>query len=284
MLCGGLGRNRPFGGAAAYSKIERRLNTTQDIALLTPENVVTVYRLLEQLCERGEDPRGWREFFVAQLQQLFDAELILSYAMAFALDAGNIAPKMLVYVDRGGNAVWKNYIARGSFLADPVTPFIMERFGTDFTCPRDEWVDEKTWRGSEFFKTVVAPSNWDYAIYSQVGIIRPGVVDGIGVARKLGGKPYLAADVAMLRLIHQELARLWRKHDPLDINNLPPRQREVLHGIRRGESRKVIAQTMGVSEHTVHSYEKALFERGRATSRQELQATLAKLVRPALMP
>jgi DNA-binding NarL/FixJ family response regulator len=58
----------------------------------------------------------------------------------------------------------------------------------------------------------------------------------------------------------------------------------VLEGIRRGESRKTIAEKMGVSDHTVHSYEKALFERAKVSSRLELQAMLNKLVRPVLMP
>ena len=131
---------------------------------------------------------------------------------------------------------------------------------------------------------MITPSNWDHPIYSQVGIVRPGVVDGIGIARRLGGEPYGPEDVALLRLIHQELARLWRKHDPLDSHTLPPRQREVLEGIRHGKTRKAIASEMGVSDHTVHSYEKVLFDRARVKSRHELQAMLSKLVRPVLMP
>jgi DNA-binding CsgD family transcriptional regulator len=160
----------------------------------------------------------------------------------------------------------------------------MERFGTDFTCARWEWITDEQWYGSPFYKDVLIPSDWDHVIYSQVGIIRPGVVDGIGVARKIGDPRYTPRDVALLRLIHQELARRWRKHDPLDSHTLPPRQREVLEGIRRGESRKTIADKMAVSDHTVHSYEKTLFDRAKVSTRQELQALLAKLNRPALMP
>jgi DNA-binding CsgD family transcriptional regulator len=257
---------------------------TSDLSLLSSQDVVVVYRLIEQLCERGNDVRAWREYFLTELCRIFDAQLGISYLMNFSLDPGNVAPKTLVYIEIGSNAFWKSWLAKGDFTPNPATPFIMERFGTDFTCTHNEWFDDEHWHNSEFFRNVARPSDWDYSIYSQVGITRPGVVDGIGVARRLGGPPYTPKEVAMLRLIHQELARLWRKHDPLDAHTIPPRQREVLEGIRRGESRKTIAEKMGVSDHTVHSYEKALFDRAKVTSRMELLAMLGKLIRPVLMP
>jgi DNA-binding CsgD family transcriptional regulator len=271
-------------GQNSFIESERRAVSTQDISLLSGENVVVVYRLIEELCERGNDPRAWREYLVAELHRIFAAQLVISYLTKFELDHGNIAPKTLFYVEKGGNAAWRDYLARGDMLGDPISPFIQERFGTDFTFARHEFVDDETWHASDHFKNVLIPSNWDQAMYSNVGIIRPGVVDGIGVAKRLGEPAFTSRDVAMLRLIHQELARLWRKHDPLDAHTLPPRQREVLEGIRRGESRKMIAEKMGVSDHTVHSYEKALFDRAKVTSRMELLAILSKLVRPVLMP
>jgi DNA-binding NarL/FixJ family response regulator len=109
-------------------------------------------------------------------------------------------------------------------------------------------------------------------------------VDGIGISRPVGAPMFSPREVALLHFIHQELARLWRKHDPLDTHVLPPRQREVLQGIRRGEARKTIARRMGISSHTVHAYEKALFERANVKGRLELQAMLSKLVRPPLLP
>ena len=260
------------------------MTSTQDISLLSGEDVVVVYRLIEQLCERGNNAHAWREYLISELCRMFDAQVGVTYLMSFSLDPSNIHPKTLVYIETGTNAFWQSHIAKGDVRANPVTPFIMERFGTDFTCTHHDWFDDEQWHSSEYFRTVVTPSNWDYAIYSQVGIIRPSVVDGMSIARRLGGEPYSPKDVAMLRLIHQELARLWRKHDPLDAHTLPPRQREVLEGIRRGESRKTIAETMGLSDHTVHTYERALFDRAKVTSRMELQAMLNKLVRPVLMP
>jgi DNA-binding CsgD family transcriptional regulator len=261
-----------------------RVDPIHDISLLAPEDVVVVYRLIEQLCERGNDARLWREHLLSELRRLFASSMVLSYLMSFSLDPTDIAPKTMINMQQGANPFWLDYVARGDLGANPITPFIMERFGTDFTCAREEWVDDQTWRASPFYENVVKPSNWEHMINSQVGIIRPGVVDGIGICRKPGDPPYTPKDVAMLRLIHQELARLWRKHDPMDAHTLPPRQREVLEGIRRGESRKAIADKMGVSDHTIHTYEKALFDRAKVTSRMELLSMVSKVVRPVLMP
>ena len=41
---------------------------------------------------------------------------------------------------------------------------------------------------------------------------------------------------------------------------------------------------MAVSEHTVHTYEKAVFARAEVNSRGELLARLAKRVQPNLLP
>ncbi len=87
-----------------------------------------------------------------------------------------------------------------------------------------------------------------------------------------------------MRFVHQELARLWRRPDSLGLHLLPARQREVLKGIRRGDTRRQIATAMGVTQHTVHDYEKALFEWAGVNSRGTLLAQLAKHLHPALLP
>jgi DNA-binding CsgD family transcriptional regulator len=160
----------------------------------------------------------------------------------------------------------------------------MSRFGTDFCVRRREWVSDEAWYGSRFYKEVLQHADWDFAIYSQIGITPPGVVDGLSVARPLGRPDFTLREVAMVKLIHRELARVWRNDASLPVHTLPPRQRQVLEGIRQGHSRKKIAESLKLSQHTVHSYEKALFTFANVASRAELVAILNKTARPALMP
>ena len=51
---------------------------------------------------------------------------------------------------------------------------------------------------------------------------------------------------------------------------LPPRLRQTLQGLIRGDSEKQIAQALKLSPHTVHVYVKQLYKRFNASSRGEL--------------
>jgi len=155
----------------------------------------------------------------------------------------------------------------------------MERFGTDFTQHPTGFVERWQWYQSRFFNAVVKPSKWDNPIYSQVGIIRPGVMDGLSVVRRLGEEPYTLKrrrDAAAITRAGAVVA----KYDPLD-GATPCRAPARSAGRnRRGESSQDDrGKNMGVSDHTVHTYERALFERAKVTSRAELMAMVSKLVR-----
>jgi DNA-binding CsgD family transcriptional regulator len=247
-------------------------------------DVVRIYRLIHQLCEMGADASLWRQRMMAEVEELIDATMSVCYAMHSSLDPADIGPKTVLYIERGTNAAWARYLARGDVTRDPMTPHIMARFGTNFCVMREDFIDDATWYASDYYRDVRVPSDMDSTIYSQVGIKEPSVIDGISFCRKIGQPRFSPRDVALVRFLHQELALLWNRQDPVGIHVLPARQREVLGGIRRGETRKEIAKNMGVSEHTVHSYEKALYERAGVSSRGALLARMGELIRPNLLP
>jgi DNA-binding NarL/FixJ family response regulator len=59
-------------------------------------------------------------------------------------------------------------------------------------------------------------------------------------------------------------------------HRLPPRLRQTLQGLIRGDSEKQIAGRLNLSPHTVHVYVKQLYKRFNASSRGEL---LARFIR-----
>jgi DNA-binding NarL/FixJ family response regulator len=59
-------------------------------------------------------------------------------------------------------------------------------------------------------------------------------------------------------------------------HRLPPRLRQTLQGLIRGDSEKQIATALDISPHTVHVYVKKLYKRFNANSRGEL---LARFIR-----
>jgi hypothetical protein len=65
---------------------------------------------------------------------------------------------------------------------------------------------------------------------------------------------------------------------------LPPRLRQTLEGLIRGDSEKQIAQTLKLSPHTVHVYVKQLYKRFNANSRGELLSRFIRGTPPTSAP
>jgi DNA-binding CsgD family transcriptional regulator len=113
-------------------------------------------------------------------------------------------------------------------------------------------------------------------ILSQYGLPHLGAVDQLGLHRYDLKKPFTPAQAKLLRLFHVELGRLWkddalrRAADPT--TDLPPRLVQTLDGVLRGDSEKQIAFALGLSQHTVHNYIRALHTRFEVSSRAELIA------------
>jgi DNA-binding CsgD family transcriptional regulator len=251
---------------------------------LTLEDVKAAYRLIHELCEVGADARAWRKHLQAALLPMVGGDLATAYVFRLPLDAGAIEPRVEMFVETNMNDAWRAYLMAGDLRGDPTTAPIMARLGTDFTVPRHAMIDDAAWYADPFYRRVCVPCGWDQAIYSQVYVSPPGVVDGLGIARAPGRPAFAPRDVALVEFVHAELARLWRKPDPFDVNALPPRLRQTLHGVRRGLARKEIARELGISVNTVHLYEKTLFARYGVDGRAALSARLASSIKPTLLP
>ena len=119
----------------------------------------------------------------------------------------------------------------------------------------------------------------DDQLISIVPLPQLGCFHGIALAREIDETPFAERERRLLALFHRELASLWTTpplvpdgpRDPPDPRDaLPPRLREVLDRVSRGQSERQVALAMGLSQHTVHSYLKVLHRRFGATSRAEL--------------
>jgi hypothetical protein len=249
--------------------------------MLSSEDVQFCFRLVHELCELGEDPYAWNtRLLEALLERLPDVRLSIACVIR-AKDFNPAAIQLPLNVSTTGNGVWDRYFDQGDVRDQPNTPWMMARLGTDFAVTRRDIVDDATWYGSAFFKRVCEAGGWDDMLASQVGIASMDTVHGISFGRAPGVRstPY---EVELLRTVHAELAHLWRKPEAVAIDSLPKRLVETISGMRRGLGRKEIAEELGISPHTVHTYERQLFERFDVRGRGELLARLARTIRPAL--
>lgn len=251
---------------------------------VSPEDLHEMFRLIQEVCELGADAHGWRQHLQRRLLGLVSADMASGFVMGLGLDAAAMKFGVELIVETDTNQSWQEFLSKGDATANPVNAGVMARFGTDFTVTRQDLVDDVAWYASDFYRQVALPSDYDQHLVSHVCITPPGIVDVQCLARRPGRPPFTAAEVELVRLLHQELAHLWRKPDPLGVNHLPTRLRQTLHCIRRGLARKEIAESLNVSVHTAHLHEKTLFTRYGVAGRSELMALLGSSIRPTLLP
>jgi DNA-binding CsgD family transcriptional regulator len=237
-------------------------------------------RLVHELCELGQDPVQWHTHLLTSLMRLLTASAGTAYIISPNLDPTQVAENWQLHLMP--NEAWARYIDQGDVTDQPHTPAMMARLGTDFTATRQELIDDATWYNSRFYQEIASRIGWDQLLVSQVVIPSIGMIHGLGICRGVGKDPFTAREKTLLNFVHTELAELWRKPEAAEIDSLSKRLRETIACMRRGMGRKEIAQELGISPHTVQTYERQLYEKFQVTSRGELLARLAKAIRPTL--
>ncbi|MGF1634462.1 MAG: response regulator transcription factor [Phycisphaerae bacterium] len=236
---------------------------------LSLRQVRSVFRLVGDARDQGDDPARWRPHVCQQLRRLTGAEIVVSSE---------------VYVMRGRGA---------TRVAD--VGWICEGPGTDGCRRIEQVVDadvDQFWlmtgndplaEADDEHRVPVKPTKSVHGgenfVFSQIALPHAMAVDQLGLHRG-GGPPFTAATRKLVRLLHVELARFWRR-DVLAAakdagSDLPPRLSQTLDGLLEGLSEKEIAYRLELSQHTVHNYVKALHQRYEVSSRGELLAKAAE--------
>jgi DNA-binding CsgD family transcriptional regulator len=250
------------------------------VTALTPADVREAFRLVHELCELADDPFNWNLRLLEGLERLTESTRSMAYVIPLNLDPGAI--RLSFMLSHSFADEWLNYIDFGDVTDQPHTPAIMARLGSDFTLSRQQLVTDEVWYASPFVHTVAHPVGWDQFIVSMRVADVAGSIHCLSVVRPPGEPAYDARDCAIAHLVHDELARLWRRPVVEQVDAMPKRLGETLAAIRRGLSRKEIAAELDISVHTVHTYEKQLFNQFNVRGRGELLAKLSRSICPWL--
>lgn len=124
---------------------------------------------------------------------------------------------------------------------------------------------------------------WEKANIGQLlTSLRPMKNDGVSAIhfyRELREPPFDDREARIAHIILSEVPWLYLEAFPekrsQEIATLYPRHRTVFNFLRRGWSRKKIAEHLGLSIHTIHGYAKAVFKHFRVHSQAELLARFA---------
>lgn len=242
-------------------------------APLTLKQVRAVFRLVGDIRERGANPDAWRPHMVGVLRKMLRAQIVVSSEIHFHRVGPRGAQTMRVIdigwiSDADGNVVKASSEREGEEPEDFwLSAVASPRVNGDASEPDREIVPVKPMRklyaGRSF-------------ILSQVALPHAGAVDQLGLHRAFGDEPFTRTHHRLVRMLHVELGRLWRRDalrrakDPAAA--LPPRLAQTLDQLLVGKSEKEIALRLELSRHTIHNYVKALHQRFNVSSRGELLA------------
>ena len=254
---------------------------------ITSEDIRAVFRLLGEVRELGEDTPAWEQHLLRGAARLTEAMLGFSGA---TVGLGGNCPRPVGLASIG----WDCPSQRASYQAakarrpkdtSPFRLFMLPRRFEVFTTD-DAAMARAGWWSAE-----------DAGAFRCAGVgsflfsgcpIGADAVHSITLMRPAGERRFGTRHAAVVQLLHEELGRLLRRGaesaaaaDPAA--RLPRRLGQTLACLRRGASEKQVAGHLGLSQHTVHDYVKALHKRFGASSLGELLAATTP-PRPRYLP
>lgn len=250
-------------------------------ARLRLSQVRAIFRLVGEVREMGADPDVWRPHMVRSLRQLLEAQFVVSSEIHFRRTSrqGPVRVTDIGWISDTEGAVCKAHHEREleSFDDFWVTP-------AHATDPNEGGGGGGAAVPAGEGLIPVKPTLNVHAgrafVLSQYALKHAGAVDQLGLHRAWGDEPFTSAHHRLVRMLHVELGRLWRRDalrkakDPGTA--LPPRLSQTLDELLLGRSEKEIAIRLELSRHTIHNYVKALHQRFGVSSRGELLARAGK--------
>ncbi|HEV8607501.1 MAG TPA: LuxR C-terminal-related transcriptional regulator [Tepidisphaeraceae bacterium] len=227
-------------------------------------DVRAIFRLVGELRELGADPNAWRPHMVQRLLRIVHAQVVVSSEVHFR---NNPSRGTMQVVDVGwacneDGKTWQIQVER------------------DDEQPENYWLASGQKQEDSQERVPVKPARKVYGgrcfLLSQFHLPHVSAVDQLGLHRAWGDEPFSKCEHKLVRVLHVELGRLWKRDVLNDAKNpatdLPPRLSQTLAALLEGCSEKQIAIKLELSRHTIHNYVKALHQRLGVSSRGELLA------------
>lgn len=242
----------------------------------------SVARLIGECRELGDDPTVWRTHLNAGLGHLVGAELVMSSEVVNCLRGKVHIPGGTVWgIDHGFHL--EGYMALGkNFEEDQAKSVLWQAQlkgvratpGEGFTFPRQQVLDNRRWYSSFDYQNINRALGADACLHSLHPTRDEDHFDGMNLSRAPGRPKFTRREVELVRILHQEVARLvggplarWYEPAP---SRLPPRVRQVLRCLLEGDSDKQTALRLNLSPHTVNQYTKQIYAFFKVNGRVDL--------------
>jgi len=255
---------------------------------LSLDDVSAVIRLVREVCDRWDDPQAWREHLLRGACALMDASVAmmltehqgkryhfgkLSVTSVVGLSEPKrtlVQPGISQMADRDYQDVSENFLPGLTRLYDD---FVKKGW---VTIHRSEMADDETYYAAPHYLNFRKQLDCDDYVVSIRMVDLPRRPEGISIDRPHGAEKFGAREVAILKLLHDEIAPLvgvrLATEEHLCRDGLSKRLRETLELLLEGLSEKQVARELELSAKTVHEYVGMLYKHFQVSSRGELLA------------
>src|SRR5690349_11449849 len=253
------------------------------------EDVSAVIRLVREVCDLWDDPTAWRSHLLAGACRLIDGHVGIvledDHSAAYGY-FGNICVTSMVGLPAAMSALVQPAISqldqrKYDDVSENVLPgvgYLWQQMQTQgwVTVAGNQIADETSYHASPFYKDFRKHIDCDDFVVSIRVVDVPTRPEAILVDRPHGATPFGPREVALIKLLHDEIAPLvgvrLTTEEHLSRDGLSKRLRETLSLLLEGYSEKQVASELRLGARTVHDYITRLYEHFHVSSRAELLA------------
>src|SRR2546422_581194 len=243
---------------------------------LSLADISAVIRLVREVCDRWDDPSAWREHLLPRACALMNANvgMMLTEHHGKMYHFGRLSvtsvvglpepQRMLVQpaigqmADRDYQDVSENFLPGLSRLYED---FVRQKW---VTVARSQMVDDQTYYAAPHYTDFRKRLDCDDYVVSIRMVDLPRRPEGISIDRPHGAERFGPREVAILKLLHDEIAPLvgvrLATEEHLCRDGLSKRLRETLELLLEGLSEKQVARELDISIKTVHDYVGMLYK------------------------
>jgi DNA-binding CsgD family transcriptional regulator len=255
---------------------------------LSLQDVSAVIRLVREVCDRWDDPARWREHLLAGACALMDGNVGMMLTehegkmwhfgrLAVTSVVGLATPEKQLVQPAISQMANRNY----QDVAENFLPGLTSLY-EDFvrqgwvTVPRSQMADDQTYYAAPHYQNFRKQLDCDDYVVSIRMVDLPRRPEGISIDRPHGVEKFGPREVALLKLLHDEIAPLvgvrLTTEEHLCRDGLSKRLRETLELLLEGMSEKEVARELELSVKTVHEYVGMIYKHFQVSSRAELMA------------
>jgi DNA-binding CsgD family transcriptional regulator len=255
---------------------------------LTSDEISGVIRVVGEVCDRWDDPRAWREHLLRGACGLLGGNVgtILTEEDGKPGQFGKLVVNSIVGVPAAQRALVEpafSQLDRRDYedVSQHVMPGLTVLYGQIVrqgwaTASRDQVTDAASYHRAPYYLGFRRQIDCDDYVVSIRIVDLPRRPEAISVDRPHGAPPFGSREVAILKLLHDQVAPLVGVRLATEAHfcrdGLSKRLRETLSLLLEGHGEKQVGRILGLSPRTVHDYVTMLYAHFEVSSRAELLA------------